>query len=448
MDGEKTSKTSSRILFRIAICSAILFAGFGTMFILTKMKKQPVETAIKEQSLRVEILTVKPEDVEVQITGFGQVKVLNKVVISPEVFGRIVFIHPRLEQGEIIEKNSTLFKIDSDDYLAALASADADVGRVKNQIRLFKKQLELDSKRLTIIERNRDLARADYERQRNLFNKQKIGSLSDVEKIEQNYNTVLDQAAQMAKIIALYPLQIQEAENSLTAARSRLTSAERNLARCDVKARFTGRLAEVSVEAGQYVTPGQPVLTLADDSTLEIPVPIDSVEARKWLRFKPGKTDGWLQSVEPVECEIRWTGDNSNVWNGQLHRVIKFDATTRTLTMAVRINRYRIDISKENRLPLVAGMFCKVTIPGKILKDVYRLPIGAVNYKNSAFLVNNGRLKTTRVEVEHSQNDDIFVSTGLQEGDQVITTRLVEPLENSLLKILNNYSGKQSPGEN
>ena len=138
---------------------------------------------------------------------------------------------------------------------------------------------------MKIIERNKDLARADYERQRNLFNKQKIGSLSDVEKIEQGYNTVFDQAAQMAKIIALYPLQIQEAENSLTAAKSRLTSAERNLARCDVKARFTGRLAEVSVETGQYVTPGHPVLTLADDSALEISVPIDSVEARKWLRL-------------------------------------------------------------------------------------------------------------------------------------------------------------------
>ena len=448
MGDERTSKSNGRIFFRIAICSAILIAGSGTMFTLTKMKKQPVEAVIEEQPLRVETLTVKPEDVEVQITGFGQVKVLKKVAISAEVSGRIVYTHPRLEQGEIIEKNDTIFKIDSGDYLAILANANADVKRVKIQIQLSKKQLELDSKRLKIIERNKDLARADYERQRNLFNKQKIGSLSDVEKIEQGYNTVFDQAAQLAKIIALYPLQIQEVENSLTAAKSRLTSAERNLARCDVKAPFTGRLAEVSIETGQYVTPGQPVLTLADDSALEIPVPIDAVEARKWLRFRPGKTDSWLQDVEPVECEIRWTGDNSNVWNGHLHRVIKFDTTTRTVTMAVRINTYQIDIFKEHRLPLIEGMFCKVSIPGRILTDVYRLPIWAVSYKNTVFMVNNGRLHTTRVEVEHSQNDEIFVSKGLKEGDQVITTRLVEPLENSLLTILTDNSDNSSPGEN
>lgn len=447
-DSKKEPKSNGRILFRLAICSAILIAGFVGMFSLKAMKKPPIETTIEEQPLRVETLSVKPENVEVQITGFGQVNVLKKVAISAEVPGRIVYIHPRLEQGEIIEKNTTLFKVDSSDYQAVLASASADVERVKNQIQLFRKQLELDSKRLKTIERNRDLARADYKRQYNLFNKQKIGSLSDVEKIEQGYNTVVDQAAQMAKIIALYPLQIRDAENSLTAARARLTSAEKNLARCDIKARFTGRLAEVSVEAGQYVTPGQPVLTLADDSTLEITVPIDSIEARKWLRFKPGKTDGWLQDVEPVECEIHWTGDSSNVWKGHLHRVIKFDATTRTMTMAVRINKYLIDIFKDNRLPLIEGMFCRVTIPGKTLNDVYRLPIWTVSYRNTVFLADNGRLKTTRVEIEHSRNDEIFVSTGLQEGDQVITTRLVEPLENSLLKILNNNPGKQSPGEN
>ena len=177
-------------------------------------------------------------------------------------------------------------------------------------------------------------------------------------------------------------------------------------------------------------------------------MPIDSVEARKWLRFKPGKTDGWLQGVEPVECEIRWTGDSSNVWNGHLHRVIKFDTTTRTVTMAVRINTYQIDISKENRLPLIEGMFCKVSIPGRILTDVYQLPVWAVSYKNTVFLANSGRLKTTRVEVEHSQNDDIFISKGLKEGDQVITTRLVEPLENSLLKILTDNSDNSSPGDN
>jgi RND family efflux transporter MFP subunit len=436
MNTEKTANTNGRIIFRITVCFAILLAGVATMLVLIWMKKPPVEVAVDERALRVKTLSVTPENVEVRIAGFGQVQVLNKVSISAEVAGRIVYTHPRLEQGEIVEKNATLFQIDPSDYIAARDSARADVERTMKQIQLIKKRLKLDSERLKNIERNRELAKVDYERQRRLYNEEEVGSLSNVEKLERAYNAAFDLAAQMAKAVDLYPLQIEEAENSLISANSRLASAEKNLTRCDVKAAFTGRLAEVSVEIGQYVSPGQPLLTLADDSTLEIPVPIDSIEAGKWLRFKPGKTNGWLQDVEPVECEIRWTEDNKSVWKGRLHRVMKFDPDTRTLTVVIRINEHRQGISGNNQLPLVDGMFCSISIPGRIMNNVYRLPRWAVSFKKTVFLAVNDRLKTVRVEVENTQGEETFVSKGLKEGDRVIITRLVAPLENSLLEIL------------
>ncbi len=440
MKTEKASNNNGRILFRITICCAILLVGTGAMIVLAKMKKPPVEVAIAEQTLRVDTLLAKSEDILVKITGFGQVQVVNKVSLSTEVPGRVVAIHPRLEEGEIIKKGEILFKIDPSDYLTTLDGARADMERVKSQIELVNKQLELDRERLKTLERNKNLAKADYERQHKLFFKENIGSLSDVEKLEQAYNAVFDQAAQMAKAVDLYPMQISESKNSLIAAESRLAAAKKNLLRCEVKAPFIGRLASVSVETGQYVAPGQKILVFADDSSLEIPVSVDSVEAKKWLRFKPGQAAGWLQQIEPVECEIRWTEDDTIVWKGRLHRAIRFDPATRTLIVAVRLDKGNNELLSQGQLPLVEGMFCSVTIPGRMMEGVYRLPRWAVSYKNTLYLAHDNRLKTSNVNVVKTVGEETFVSDGLHDGDQVIITRLVDPLENSKLEILNNQA--------
>ena len=151
--------------------------------------------------------------------------------------------------------------------------------------------MQLDRERQKTIERNRELAKAEYERVKKLYQTNKVVSQSGVDKAEQAYNAAADAADQMARMIALYPIQIKEAQSGLASARARLTVAEINLKRCKVAAPFKGRVKSVALEINQFVSPGQNVLTLADDSVLEIRVPIDSRDARKWLMFKPDSND-------------------------------------------------------------------------------------------------------------------------------------------------------------
>ncbi len=438
MNSDNSPQINGKIIFRIVVCAVILLVGFLGMTILGKMKKPPAEAPIEERPLRVEIHEVKQENITVNISGYGEVKVLDKVTIAPEVSGRIIHVHPRLDQGEILAKDSILFTIDPSDYQTARDGARAEVERLQNTIQLFRKQLEIDRDRLQTIERNRDLAKANYLRQKKLF-EQGGSSLAEMEKLEQAYNTAVDQAAQTAKLINLYPLQIKEAEKTRAGADSRLASARIMLARCEVSAPFTGRVAATTLETGQYVSPGQPVLTLADDSILEIPVPLDSLEARKWLRFNKENThqeNGWITNLEPVECAIRWTEDDKSIWKGQLHRVMQFDPNTRTLTVAVRVKGNQTMASQHRRLPLVEGMFCSVSIPGRSLEGVFRLPRWAVSFKDTVYVAIDNRLKTIPVEVARIEGESAYVSGGLKEGDRVIVTRLVEPLENSLLEIV------------
>ncbi len=430
------SEFNGKIIKRIVICSLILFVGIFGMIALGKLKKPPASAKPVEKSLRVETTVARSQDVQVKITGHGEVRPLNVVTVSPEVTGRIVSVHPKLEVGETIGQGEILFEVDSRDYRAARDEAKAAVMQAENSVARLKKQAEIDQQRLKTLERSRDLAHDEYQRLKELYENQSIGTRSGSDQAEQAYNLKVDLTDQLAQAIALYPLQIKEADGSLAATRARLSTAETRLERCQAKAPFTGRVKEVTVEAGQFVEPAHKAVTLSDDSILEIHVSIDSVDAAQWLMFTPEKNENntaWFNAVKPVTCLIQWTENNTVQRKGTLDRVVAFDAKTRTLTLAIRLSG---NTPKTQGLPLVAGMFCSVTIPGRTLTDVFRLPRWAVSFENTVFVAQDNRLKTVKVQVSRSEGEETLVSAGLTPGDQVVITRLVNPLENSLLKIV------------
>lgn len=392
-----------KILFRIGICALVLLVGLVGMKALASLKKPPAEADITEPALKVNAVRVEKRDYPIFISGYGEVKALNAVRIAPEIGGKIVRVHPRLETGEIIQKGDTLFEIDARDYEASVKA-----GR----------------KRLSILKRTKALARKEYERAEGLFRESNVGSESGVDVAEQ---------------------AMLSADDLFTQVEQALTIAETNLERCKVVARFNGRIGFAALEKGQIVTPGQHVITLVDDSVLEINVPIDSRYARKWLRFDDGGHSGdraWFSDLLPVTCSVRWTeGDSESGWTGLLHRVVQFDPKTRTLTAAVRINAADSETGKQERFPLVDGMFCSVRIPGKTLRHVIRLPRTAVSYTHSVYTAVNNRLKTVPVTVDYIEDGYAYISEGLDNGDIVVTTRLVDPLENALLNILDQKEG-------
>ena len=55
--------------------------------------------------------------------------------------------------------------------------------------------------------------------------------------------------------------------------------------------------------------------------------------------------------------------------------------------------------------------------------------------RNTVFISVNDRLKTVAVQVARADGEFAYISGGLNPGDMVITTRLIDPLENALLEI-------------
>jgi RND family efflux transporter MFP subunit len=443
MNNQPKSKApfrATQVIIRILICIAILVVGFLAMNKLAKLKKPPVEAKQSEHVLQVKGLIVATEDIQTTLSGYGEVKSSNTVSIASEVSGRVVYVHPRLEVGGIIARGQTLFKVDSRVYAATQKEAVAALHQLEITVLRLEKQYALDQERQATIERNRELAGQEYQRLQQLFEVNNVGTLSGVDKAEQAYNAAIDQADQMARALALYPLQIQEITSSIEAAQARIAIASVNLERCRITAPFEGRVKSVAVEVGQIVSPGQPVITLADDASLEIQVTLDARDARQWLQLEANFSNGsgsWFSKPLPVPCRITWT-DNPKAppWKGKMDRVVEFNSQTRTLTVAVQFNPQEQSRQEGRSFPLVEGMFCRVDIPGKSLHNVIRLPRWSVSFENTVYVANDqSRLITVPVTVVRSEGEEAFISKGLNPGQTVIVTRLTDPLENSLLAV-------------
>ena len=436
----KTPVRTKQIVIRIIICLIVLLFGLLIMNKLSTLKKPPAEAKRTEQALQVEGTIVKTEDVRVILTGYGEIKTLNTVSISPEISGRVVDVHPHLDAGEIIPRDATLFKIDSRIYAARLQEANASLQQLKNTVLRLEKQFSIDGERQKTIERNRDLAQLEFKRIQQLYEVNDVGTRSSVDRTEQAYNATVDQADQMARALALYPLQIQEVNSGIEAAKARFAIAEVNLLRCRVTSPFTGRIKNASVETGQFVTPGQPLVTLANDTLLEIQISLAAEDARQWLLFDHNHSENqstWFSKPTPVACKLRWTENpETDLWTGILDKVVQFNPQTRTLTVAIQIDAKNAQTREHNPFPLVEGMFCIVDVPGKRIQNVVRLPRWSVSFENTVYLATEeSRLKTIPVKVIYAEGENVFVSEGLTPGQTVVTTRLSDPLENALLAV-------------
>lgn len=442
------SKGAITIVLRGVASVAILAIAVMLAIVIWKSRQPAEQVEIPEQALRVDVLEATFKDVPVRIEGLGEMRSRDVVQIASEVAGLVTAIHPKLEEGGVIPAGEILFEIDARDYQSAAEQSAATVKQLDNTIERLQKQYAIDKERLKTFARSRELAQSEYDRLRSLYENDKVGTQSQVDNAEMGFNSADDAYDQLSQSVDLYPIRIEEAKNTRASSQAMASMAETNLSRTKVTVPFDARVKSVSLERGQFVSPGMTVLTLADDSLLEITIPLDSRTARNWLEFETesnGIGSAWFGQVKRVPVTLEWTGDpGKTLWSGLLDRIEKFDQQTRQVVVVVGVPAENANRPTKGNQPLVEGMFCKVRIPGKIAHNVVQVPLESVSFSRddegyrSMFIAKeaedgNLRLDSIRVRESHIDGESIFISEGLEEGTKIVTTRLINPLANSLL---------------
>ncbi|MCG8684807.1 MAG: hypothetical protein MI892_08030 [Desulfobacterales bacterium] len=446
MEIRPLKKVKTALLTAI-VCVLIVSVGILGMVSLAASKRPPVNKPTAPKMLSVSVIPIVETSVRLTATGYGQAEPVNIAEISPQVSGNIIEKHPALDQGGMVEKGDVLIKIDDTDYAIDMIKAQAQVKLSENTIAQYRVSQERDKDRLPAVKQNTMLTKAEYTRLKTLYETDRVGTLADVEDAEQAYNSELDTQKNLIKTIALYPLQIQEAQNDLASNMADLKTAKLNLERCVIRAPFTGRVQSETIEIGTYITAGTSALTLADDSILEIQVPLSDKDAFETLGLKSATgTSSWFSDLDAIGCRLESvTGKSFASMSATVHRAVEYDADSRTLYLAVRVSGLTNQEQKTDQgsVPLLDGMFCKVHFEGREVENVVKAPRTSLNSDNTVFLARDGRLKTLAVETVMSDKESVYITGAFESGDSLVTTALTNPIENTLLSTLTTGSSKQ-----
>ncbi|MBU0755677.1 MAG: hypothetical protein KJ645_11100 [Planctomycetes bacterium] len=429
----------SRLLIRIFLVASVLGLGILGFVRLAAMKKPPDLKEAVEHALAVEGMRVRFDEYTVTLEGYGTVRSVQRVAVAPEVGGKVDFLRYPFETGTIVEGGELLFRIDPRVYLLKQQVAEAERKVLEAQIARIRQQQENDSERRRILQRSLEIASSRYDRLRTLYKNKEVGTLSEVESAESALITQENQLALLDNALALYPCQINELEASLSRVQVQSDQAALDLEKTEVCAPFSGRLTAVNIEQGQLFSPGQQVCILVDDEHLEIPISLDSLKVQQWLlqQGSSGESSSgrWYKPPEEIRCLLHWTESPELFsWPGKLERIERINQETRTMTVVVIPDPQGAKESPSG-LSLAEGMFCTAQIPSFHKSRCIRIPLAGVTHERTVYVSKENRLQTRKVSLIHENETYAFVQGGLADGEIVITTRLVNPLEGSLLEV-------------
>ena len=367
---------SSKTL-KIVLPIVVLLAGVAGAVLLASSRKAPPRVERAAPGPLVEVLVAGPTDVPIIVEGHGEVVAKVAVEVVPQVVGRVVEVSPSMVAGGFFKADQVLFVIEPRDYELGVDRSQAAVARAEVQL-------------------ERELAEANVARQ--------------------EWNELHPGEEPSSGLVVREP-QVRQAKAELEAAKADLAVARLNLERTRVSLPFDGVVVSETVDLGQFVTTGRSLATVYGTDRVEVRVPLERGELG-WFDIpnRSGRT-GPRAEVSAGVSGVRHT------WEGRVVRMeAQLDATSRMAHVVVEV-QWPFAAS-GGRPPLMPNTFVDVRIFGSTLDDVVPLPRHALRDGERVWVFDDGSLRILDVDVARADRERVYVSAGLEEGDEVIVSAL------------------------
>jgi membrane fusion protein (multidrug efflux system) len=197
------------------------------------------------------------------------------VAASPQVAGRVVEV--LVDDNQHVEAGQVLARIDPADYqvkvdqaVAARAQAEGQLVQARAQLPVTEAAARQTAAQVKVAEANAGKAVDDLRRYRQLSD-QAIAKLTlNAAETQQATTAAQVEAAQQTAAGATAQVQLARAaigtaEANLRAADAQVAQARLNLSYCEVKAAMPGYVTRRTVERGNYVQTGQPLMNLVPE---------------------------------------------------------------------------------------------------------------------------------------------------------------------------------------
>lgn len=297
------------------------------------------------------------------------------VQVSPE-YGGVLSL--KVKEGQYVRKGQLIATI-----------SDGGLGDQVNQAEI---QVTQATAQMQQAEIQRDLAKTTFERQQSLWN-QKIGSEMQFLQAKTNYETAQK--------------QVLVAQNQVSAAQKGVNAVNAQLAKTRVTAPFSGKVEQLILQSGQAALPGVPILRLVNPASVKA---VAEVPETYLPKIKNG-----TKAVISIPALNRKLGSKVSLVSTAIN------AMNRT---------FKVEVPVPDKDGLV-----KPNLNAEILLNDYTADNVFVLKKNIiktdskgqyVFVAKNvkdhqGEVAKQYVEVGYSDNGFAEITTGVKNGDYIIT---------------------------
>jgi len=315
-------------------------------------------------SKEVSVAKVELVDIVESVSSSGKIKPEVEVKIAPEVSGEIIKLP--IKEGDDVKKGQLLVEINPDIY-------ESSVNRARAAVQSSKSAYQQSKARLVESEH-------DYKRNKQLFENQTIAK-SEWDKAKANYEVAI--------------LQVESSKYQVSSSEATLREAKDNLARTSIFAPMDGTISRLNVELGERVVgtqqmAGTELLRVANLNNMEAEVDVNENDI---IKVKLGdetdiEVDAFLnKKFKGIVTEIANSAETAGTSADQ---VTNFKVKVKILKDSYK------EISKEMGLiysPFRPGMTATVDIKTRVKKGVVGVAISAVTTRTDTLSVGNKRNK-------------------------------------------------------
>jgi len=401
----KYNRPSQKILVAAILISGVLIASVSFAF-RPKVEKLAVTKVIPS----VQILLADAKTVKIPVISRGTVIPRTSVTLSAQVVGEIIKVSDNFVNGGFFKKGDVLVEISPLEYQLSIHTAEAQVASAKQQ-----------------------LARAKAKASQAISNLKALGK----------------KRLKRASAYARHEPQLAEANANLKAAQASRKIAKLNLKHSKIKAPFDGRITKKHIDLGDYLSTGKAVADIYAVDFAEVRLPLSDRQLalldRSWLyQSNNSQTEGTA-----VNLDVEFLGKHY-IWQATIVRSEgMIDQRDRLVYLVAQVEKpYQQNPSKPNRPPLAFGLYVDAIIEGRPFENIIKIPRSALRNDRQVWLASEkNTLDLKQVVILHKDLHSVYVSSGLQSGDRVITTPLDVVTQGMSLNIISKGL-KKEPAQN
>jgi HlyD family secretion protein len=399
----------------------------------------------KDKGIRVTAEKVKKRTIIEVVNAPGKVYPEIEVKVSPDISGEITEL--TVQEGDSVKKGQILARIYADIYSTQRDQAAAVVSQSQAQVASSQAQVANSQAALAALKATMEQAQRNYNMQKQLYD-DKVISLNEFNVADASLKTATANYNAALQGIRGSQATVQSAQANVRSAQANLQKTNKDLSRTVIASPMDGVVSLLNVKEGEKVVgnsvmAGTEILRVADMQKIEVRVDVSENDIPK---VKLG--DSAIVEVEAysnrkfrgIVTQISSSNNGAATQNALANT--SSDVTNYKVYVRLLPESY-MDLIGKGSFPFRPGMSANVDIQTRRHVDVLSVPINTIATREKAdslktktaegaasdddfdvvafVLQPDGTTKKVTVKTDIQDITYIEVTSGLKEGDEVIT---------------------------